>query len=70
MNLLLDNGYKEESNKVNELIFAIRFDSGEKAYEEEDDYKEYLEQLEDDKVDVKSIEESLMPTWRRILREI
>lgn len=69
-NLLIDKGYKKEASKVEELIYAIRFDNGEKAYEEEDEYMDYLEQLEDDEVDVKSMEVDLMPTWRRILREI
>ena len=69
-NLLIDKGYKTESSKVEELIYAIRFDNGEKAYEEEDEYMDYLEQLEDDEVDVKSMGEALMPTWRRILSEI
>lgn len=69
-NLLIDKGYKKEAGKVEELIYAIKFDNGEIADEDDEEYLDYLEHLEDDEVDVKSLEETLMPTWRRILREI
>ena len=67
MNLLLDNGYEKEAKKLadlkDEIIFVANqpVDKGDK---ESLDYKKELEE------EVKSMEESLMPTWRKILREI
>lgn len=68
--LLIRKGYKKEASQVSELIYAIKFDNNEIADEDDEEYLDYLEQLEDDVVDVKAMEEALMPTWRRILREI
>lgn len=69
-NLLYDKGFKKEAGQVAELIHAIRFNNNEIADEDENEYLDYLEQLDDNVVDVKSMEEDLMPTWRRILREV
>ena len=67
MNLLLDNGYEKEAKKLadlkDEIIFVANqpVDKGDK---ESLDYKKELEE------EVKSMEVDLMPTWRKILREI
>lgn len=69
-NLLIEKGYKKEVCQLSELIYAIRFDNNEIADEDDEEYLDYLEQLENDVVDVKAMEKALMPTWRMILREI
>lgn len=68
--LLYEKGYKKEAGQVAELIYAIRFNNNEIVDGDDEEYLDYLGQLEDDVVDVKSMEEDLMPTWRRILREV
>ena len=68
--LMLKKGYKKEYAQLSELIYAIKFDNNEVADEDDEEYLEYLAHLDDDWIDVNSMEEDFRSTCRRILTEI
>ncbi len=67
MNLLLDNGYEKEAKKLADLIDYIIFVANQTADKGDKESLEYSKELEEE---VKSMEVELMPTWRKILKEI
>ena len=67
MNLLLDKGYEKEAKKLGDLIDYIIFVENQTADKNDKESLDYLKELEEE---LKSMEEDLMPTWRKILREI
>lgn len=66
-NLLFDKGYEKEAKKLDDLIDYIIFVANQPVDKNDKESLEYLKELEEE---VKSMEEDLMPTWRKILREI
>lgn len=67
MNLLFEKGYKKEAQKLAELIDEIIFVANQPVDKKDKEYSDYLKELEEE---LKSMEVALMPTWRKILREI
>ena len=68
--LLIRKGYKKEYAQLSDLIYAIKFDNNEVADEDDEDYLEYLAQLDDDLVDVNSMEEDFRSSCKKILNDI
>ena len=67
MNLLFDKGYKKDAKKLADLIDEIIFVDNQPVDKDDKGSLDYKKELEEE---VKSMEEDLMPIWRRILREI
>ena len=73
MKVLFDEkGLVKESDDISQLIYSIRFNSTSTVIDEDDeDYLDFLEQLEDDShIDVEKIEKELKKDWKRVYLNI
>ena len=73
MKVLFDEkGLVKESDDISQLIYSIRFNSTSTVIDEDDeDYLDFLEQLEDDShINVEKIEKELRKDWKRVYLNI
>ena len=70
-NLFYEKGFMEEYKHISDLIYTIKFNWDTFLVDDEDeDYLEFLKELDDDKLDVVYLEEELRKEWRKLLNEI
>lgn len=67
MNLLKHKEYEKEAKKLADLIDEIIFVANQPVDKDDKESLDYKKELEEE---LKSMEEALMPTWRKILREL
>lgn len=70
-NLFYEKGFMEEYKHISDLIYTIKFNWNTFLVDDEDeDYLEFLKELDQDKLDVVSLEEELRKEWKKLLDEV
>lgn len=69
--LFYEKGYMKEYKEISDLIYTIKFNFDTFLVDDEDeDYLEFLKDLEDDQLDVVSLEKKLRKDWRKLLNDL
>ena len=69
--LFYEKGFIKEYKEISDLIYTIKFNWDTFLVDDEDeDYLEFLKELEDDQLDVVSLEKKLRKDWRKLLKKL